>query len=323
MWVLLRSQTRLDPPAPHEQSTCFRSTQCQQPFSSFSCKPFFPLENTTSGRRSSLFSTFFTCLAPNTFTRVFRVFSLTSACTLPWMGTAWKRRKIWGGKSTWWRRWPKFCLAWWPSAGTSSGESKTTGFVLFVAFDTARGLTWARAACRQAACSGHRAESEAVEASPEPAGDLQPPPGERPELLSGGETLLLYVYIFVMNVTAAPHSLIASLSHPITVLTLPAGSGEADPPDAVWAVHRVPGAPFGSAAQQQRRESRRRGAARLHPGSHQTARFLLQVPDSINLSHLFHNSDFSSYIACAHRAYIYIHVSYTVHRLSSFLPLPL
>lgn len=42
------------------------------------------------------------------------------------------------------------------------------------------------AVCHQAASSGHRAESEAVEASTEPAGDLQPPAGERPELFSGG-----------------------------------------------------------------------------------------------------------------------------------------
>ena len=56
-----------------------------------------------------------------------------------------------------------------------------------------------------------------------------------------------------------------------------AGSGEAHPPHAVRAVHRVPGAPFSPAAQQQCGESRGGGAACLHPGSHQTARLLLQV----------------------------------------------
>lgn len=55
------------------------------------------------------------------------------------------------------------------------------------------------------------------------------------------------------------------------------GGGEAHPPHAVRAVHRVPGAPFSPAAQQQRGESRGGGAACLHPGSHQTARLLLQV----------------------------------------------
>lgn len=55
------------------------------------------------------------------------------------------------------------------------------------------------------------------------------------------------------------------------------GRGEADPPHAVRAVHRVPGASFGAAAQQQCGASRGGGAARLHPGSHQTAGILLQV----------------------------------------------
>lgn len=48
------------------------------------------------------------------------------------------------------------------------------------------------AVCHQAASSGHGAKSEAVGASPEPAGDLQPPPRERPELLSGGEKAFTY-----------------------------------------------------------------------------------------------------------------------------------
>lgn len=65
------------------------------------------------------------------------------------------------------------------------------------------------------------------------------------------------------------------------------GGGEADPPHTVRAVHRVPGASFSSAAQQQYRESRRGGAARLHPGTHQTACLLLQVQE--NKSHLSHN----------------------------------
>lgn len=43
----------------------------------------------------------------------------------------------------------------------------------------------------QAASSGHGAKGEAVEASPEPAGDLQLPPGQRPELFSGGEAFAL------------------------------------------------------------------------------------------------------------------------------------
>lgn len=46
----------------------------------------------------------------------------------------------------------------------------------------------------QAASPGHGAESEAVEASAEPAGDLQPPAGERPELLGGGEVLCCFVH---------------------------------------------------------------------------------------------------------------------------------
>lgn len=41
--------------------------------------------------------------------------------------------------------------------------------------------------CDQAAPSGHRPESKAVEASADTAGDLLPPPTERPELFSGGE----------------------------------------------------------------------------------------------------------------------------------------
>lgn len=46
----------------------------------------------------------------------------------------------------------------------------------------------------QAASPGHGAESEAVEASAEPAGDLQPPAGERPELLGGGEVPCCFVH---------------------------------------------------------------------------------------------------------------------------------
>lgn len=63
----------------------------------------------------------------------------------------------------------------------------------------------------------------------------------------------------------------------LLLLSSLSGSGEADPPHAVWAVHRVSGASSSSAAQQQCRESRRRGAACLHFGSHQTTRLLLQV----------------------------------------------
>lgn len=41
--------------------------------------------------------------------------------------------------------------------------------------------------CRQAASSGHGETSAAVETSAVPAGDLLPPPAERPELPGGGE----------------------------------------------------------------------------------------------------------------------------------------
>lgn len=54
-------------------------------------------------------------------------------------------------------------------------------------FRAARDLLLSWAVCDQAAPSGHRAEGEAVEASADPAGDLLPPPAERPELFSGGE----------------------------------------------------------------------------------------------------------------------------------------
>ena len=55
------------------------------------------------------------------------------------------------------------------------------------------------------------------------------------------------------------------------------GGGAADPPHAVRAVHRVPGAPPGTAAERQRRAGGRGGPARLHPGAHQAAGLLLQV----------------------------------------------
>lgn len=61
------------------------------------------------------------------------------------------------------------------------------------------------------------------------------------------------------------------------------GGGEADPPHAVRAVHRVPGGPPGSAAQQQRGASGGGGAARLHPGPHQAAGLLLQVLTNLPL----------------------------------------
>lgn len=48
-------------------------------------------------------------------------------------------------------------------------------------------LTRRRCLCGQAASSGHGEKSAAVETSPVPAGDLLPPPAERPELFGGGE----------------------------------------------------------------------------------------------------------------------------------------
>lgn len=50
-----------------------------------------------------------------------------------------------------------------------------------------KGLQGDGAVCDQAAAPGHGAESQAVEPSADPPGDLLPPPTERPELLSGGE----------------------------------------------------------------------------------------------------------------------------------------
>lgn len=56
-----------------------------------------------------------------------------------------------------------------------------------------RGVPLIHCVCPQTASSGHGAEGEAVEASPEPAGDLQPPPRERPELPRGGATLRYFI----------------------------------------------------------------------------------------------------------------------------------
>ena len=84
-----------------------------------------------------------------------------------------------------------------------------------------------------------------------------------------------------LNFLRSAPGLANSPSPVLSCRLLPSGSGEVNPPHAVRAVHRVLGAPFGSAAQQQRRKSRRGSAACLHPGSHQTSGFLLQV-------HVFH-----------------------------------
>jgi len=89
MWVFLRSQTRLCPPAAHDALTQSEPLTC------------FPM-------------IVFLC-----------VLSLMSVSTLLWMEMVRRRRTIWGGNSTWWKRWLRSCLAWSPSAGTSWGESKT------------------------------------------------------------------------------------------------------------------------------------------------------------------------------------------------------
>lgn len=114
--------------------------------------------------------------------------SSMSVSTSLWMEMVRRKRMTWGGRSMWWRRWLRSCLAWSPSAVPSSEKSKTLFLWSFLMGRTVLTLCVAHncAVCRQAATSGHRAKSEAVEASAEPAGDLQPPPRERPELLSGG-----------------------------------------------------------------------------------------------------------------------------------------
>lgn len=57
----------------------------------------------------------------------------------------------------------------------------------------------------------------------------------------------------------------------------PPGCGAADPPSAVRAVHRVPGAAGGAVHQHQPRAWRGRGGPCLPPGAHQAAGLLLQV----------------------------------------------
>lgn len=50
--------------------------------------------------------------------------------------------------------------------------------LILCSLDIASGWCMKCVVCHQTAASGHGAKSETVEASPEPAGDLQPPPRE-------------------------------------------------------------------------------------------------------------------------------------------------
>lgn len=60
----------------------------------------------------------------------------------------------------------------------------------------------------------------------------------------------IYIYCSILSAGyRLGHVAIIHLSRRLLPLS---GGGEADSPDAVRAVHRVPGAPFSSAAQQQR-----------------------------------------------------------------------
>lgn len=77
------------------------------------------------------------------------------------------------------------------------------------------------------------------------------------------------------------------LNHTWRVLCLCSGGGKVDPPDPLWAVHRVSGASAGAADQRQHGQSRRGGAARFHTGAHQTAGLLLQVQQTLMENMMF------------------------------------
>lgn len=117
--------------------------------------------------------------------------SLTSVCTSRWTETARRERTSWGGRSTWWGRcwrcssaWSPCPVAWWGESEPLMMPNLNCFLISHLLGNTPHG---AAVLCRQAASTGHWETSTAVETSAVAAGDLPPPPAERPELLGGGE----------------------------------------------------------------------------------------------------------------------------------------
>lgn len=111
-----------------------------------------------------------------------------------WMEMVTRERMSWRGRSTWWRRCSRSCSAWSPSAAVSSEKSKALVWLFYYRVglrrhpsDSMSVTPSTHAVCVQAASPGHGAKGDAVETSSDAAGDLLPPPAERPELFSGGE----------------------------------------------------------------------------------------------------------------------------------------
>lgn len=116
--------------------------------------------------------------------------SLTNVSTLLWMEMERSVRTTWGGRSMWWRRWSRCSLAWSPWAVTSWEKSEALIACLLCIWVIKIGHLFYITVCYpQTASSGHWAESEALEASAELTGDVQPPTREWPKLLSGGSAM--------------------------------------------------------------------------------------------------------------------------------------
>ncbi len=124
----------------------------------------------------------------------------------------------------------------------------------------------------QIAPSGYRAKEPIVEEAAKPLGNIQPLAWEWPKLFSGGVCKCCFLISCM---------LVLVLDHVHKFLCLSSGGGKVDPPDPLWAVHRVSGASSGAADQQQHGQNGRGGATRVHTGAHQTAGLLLQVQQTL------------------------------------------